>query len=86
MKVKSKFFEFNPENKPIEYNNKERFESKTNLTNKNPLILIKNEINHGFAEGNNIGIRFALKKLNPNYILLLNNDTVVDKNFLNVIS
>lgn len=46
------------------------------------LILIKNERNYGFAEGNNIGIRFALKFLNPEYILLLNNDTIVDKNFL----
>ena len=47
------------------------------------LILIKNDNNYGFAEGNNIGIRFALQKLNPDYILLLNNDAVVDPNFLN---
>jgi len=46
------------------------------------LILIKNEKNYGFAEGNNIGMRYALKALNPDYILLLNNDTVVDKGFL----
>ena len=46
------------------------------------MILIKNKKNYGFAEGNNIGIRFALKNLNPDYILLLNNDTVVDKDFL----
>lgn len=45
-------------------------------------ILIKNERNYGFAEGNNIGIRFALKFLNPDYVLLLNNDTIVDENFL----
>ena len=32
--------------------------------------------------GNNIGIRYALKSLNPTYILLLNNDTVVDSHFL----
>ena len=36
----------------------------------------------GFAEGNNIGIRYALNKLDPDYIMLLNNDTVVDKEFL----
>ncbi len=46
------------------------------------LILIKNDQNYGFAEGNNIGIRFALNKLNTDYILLLNNDTVTDKCFL----
>ena len=46
------------------------------------LILIKNDENAGFAEGNNIGIRYALNYLNSDYILLLNNDTVVDKEFL----
>ena len=46
------------------------------------LILIKNNENVGFAEGNNIGIKFALNNLNLDYIMLLNNDTVVDKKFL----
>ncbi|MGB9936893.1 MAG: glycosyltransferase family 2 protein [Methanobacterium sp.] len=46
------------------------------------VMFIRNHENYGFAEGNNIGIRFALKYLNPNYILLLNNDTAVDKYFL----
>lgn len=44
--------------------------------------MIKNDRNYGFAEGNNIGIRYALRVLIPDYILLLNNDTVVDKAFL----
>jgi len=52
------------------------------LPSNEKLILIKNENNYGFAEGNNIGIRYALKNLEPDYILLLNNDTIVDKNFL----
>ncbi len=46
------------------------------------MILIKNKDNYGFAGGNNVGIKFALSVLNPDYILLLNNDTVVDNNFL----
>jgi len=46
------------------------------------LRIIRNEKNYGFAEGNNIGMRYALKALNPNYILLLNNDTVVETDFL----
>jgi GT2 family glycosyltransferase len=46
------------------------------------LIIIKNEENFGFAEGNNIGIRFALKHLKPDYFLLLNNDTSVEREFL----
>ena len=32
------------------------------------LILIKNDENVGFAEGNNIGIRYALNYLNSDYI------------------
>jgi GT2 family glycosyltransferase len=46
------------------------------------LILIKNERNFGFAEGNNIGMRFALQSLRPDYVLLLNSDTLVDREFL----
>jgi GT2 family glycosyltransferase len=49
---------------------------------KNDLILIENDKNYGFAQGNNIGIEFVLKNLKADYILLLNNDTVVDENFL----
>jgi len=92
IKVKSRFFQYSPENKPIyvkEYTKKE-LESSTSVkeTIKAPasgknLFLIKNDDNYGFAEGNNIGIRFALNNLNPDYILLLNNDTVVDPYFLN---
>ncbi|WJI10168.1 glycosyltransferase family 2 protein [Methanobacterium sp. CWC-01] len=46
------------------------------------LILLKNAKNYGYAKGNNIGIRFTFMALNPEYILLLNNDTTVDRNFL----
>jgi len=52
------------------------------LTSSKNLIIIKNDENYGFAKGNNIGIRYALNNLNSQYILLLNNDTVVDKEFL----
>ncbi len=47
------------------------------------ITLIQNEINLGFAEGNNVGIKYALGNYDPDYILLLNNDTVVDSEFLN---
>lgn len=42
---------------------------------------IKNETNRGFSSGNNIGIRFSLERM-ADYVLLLNNDTVVEKDFL----
>lgn len=45
------------------------------------LIIIKNEGNLGFAEGNNVGIKYALNT-GYDYILLLNNDTVVGARFL----
>ncbi len=44
--------------------------------------VIENDRNYGFAEGNNIGMRQALETSNPKYILLLNNDTIVDPAFL----
>ncbi len=44
--------------------------------------IIENDKNYGFAEGNNIGMRYALER-GTDYIFLLNNDTVVDSMFLN---
>lgn len=88
IKVESEFFEYNTDNKPIEIEeySKEESESKFNKSSlshdRDHLILIKNDKNYGFAEGNNIGIRYALQNLNVDYMLLLNNDTVVDKDFL----
>ncbi len=93
IKVSSKFFRYNPKNKPIEvleYTKKEaeaggnpsKERQFSKLSSNKKLRLILNDENYGFAEGNNIGIRYVLKALKPQYILLLNNDTVVDKNFL----
>lgn len=41
------------------------------------VIVLENEKNLGYSEGNNVGIR-AAQSLSPGYIFLLNNDTVVD--------
>jgi len=46
------------------------------------VVIIRNESNRGFAEGNNIAVRYALRSLSPDYLLLLNNDTVVHPSFL----
>jgi GT2 family glycosyltransferase len=43
--------------------------------------LIRNEKNLGFPAGNNVGLRDALQR-NPDYFLLLNNDTLVAPDFL----
>ncbi len=88
LKVKSDFFEYKYDNKPLksfelEKDKIESIKSKNNNSNfKKNLFIMKNGRNYGFAEGNNIGIDFSLKVLKPDFILLLNNDIVVSKNFL----
>lgn len=49
---------------------------------RNYIHIIENDKNYGFAEGNNIGMRYALTNYNPDYLLLLNNDVSVDPDFL----
>ncbi len=46
--------------------------------------VIKNDRNLGFAAASNIGIKYALKK-KAEYVLLLNPDTIVEKNFLSTL-
>lgn len=45
------------------------------------ITVIQTGNNGGYAGGNNYGIKYALK-LNTKYILIINNDIIVDKNFL----
>lgn len=45
------------------------------------LVIIESDRNGGFAAGNNIGIHYALQQ-GYQYFLLLNNDTVVTRDFL----
>lgn len=58
-------------------NSVEQIKKKYNFVN-----MIRADRNLGFAGGNNLGIKIALEK-GVEYILLLNNDTVADKLFLN---
>lgn len=57
-------------------------ESVEKLDKKDNIKLIKNSKNYGFAGGNNIGIQFAFNELKSDYVLLLNNDTIVKSDFL----
>lgn len=71
-----------PNNKIILVDNGSTDGSEQILRERFPEIkLIQTGENLGFAEGNNIGIRYALNK-GADYILLLNNDTVVDRDFV----
>ncbi len=52
------------------------------IKNKFPQVkLIRNQNNLGFAGGNNVGIKYALKK-GFDHIMILNPDTRAEKNFL----
>lgn len=82
LKVDSDFFGYKAENKPLHIT--EYMEGETPSNIKNPdLIIIKNKQNYGFPGGNNVGIKFAQKHLGTDYLLLLNNDTIVHPDFLN---
>lgn len=65
--------------------NNESYEKLKKLTKKfNNCILLRSENNNGFASACNIGINYAIKN-NCDYVLLLNNDTIVDKDFLKIL-
>jgi hypothetical protein len=49
------------------------------------LTIIPCPRNYGFAGGNNIGMEYCLRVHIPDYLLLLNNDTVVDEGFLDAL-
>jgi len=51
---------------------------------KKRFVIIQSGLNGGYAYGNNIGIRFALKQ-GAEYVMVLNNDTIVDSGFLDVL-
>ena len=86
IKVNSRFFKYKEENKPIEvveFTKEEviKFKKIVNLPSNKKLILIKNSENLGFAGGNNVGIKFALKS-SCDFIFLINNDAVIELNIL----
>lgn len=91
IQVESPLFKYNPENKPlkvIEYSEDdvESLEIKDNhfqdIPSFNKLLILKNDKNHGFARANNQAIKLALNNFSSDYIFLLNNDTVLDKDAL----
>ncbi len=45
------------------------------------LVILENSENLGFAGGNNVGIEYSLKE-GADYVMVLNNDTIVDKKLL----
>jgi GT2 family glycosyltransferase len=90
--VETKFVKYRENNKPIkirEITNQQtrkaepvQYIVQSGDSSKPGLTLLKNDANYGFARGNNIAINYTLKAHNPDYIFLLNNDIVVDPDFL----
>ena len=60
---------------------KEEFDLKSSSLGNIPLVVIKNSKNLGFSGGNNVAIKYSLEH-KADYVLILNNDTYVDKDFL----
>lgn len=56
-------------------------DSETQVSDNNPFVLIQSDRNRGYAAGNNLGIRWAVRTGSP-YVLILNNDTIVKNDFL----
>lgn len=92
IRVESRFFEYDPYSKPVQWTEYDREtadlggkpeeESRLELLpSSGRVVLIQSGDNLGFAGGNNVGIRYALRK-NAEWVMLLNNDTVVDTEFL----
>ena len=85
--VESRLVAYRFQNKPLEvfvFSEKDYFnlpgivkEDLDLIPSDKRIIILKNNQNHGYAQGNNLAIEFALKHLDPDYILILNNDTVV---------
>ncbi len=77
-----KYYEYTK--KELENNTYFRIKRKIDkLSSNKKLFILKNEKNYGFAEGNNTAIKQILKEKSSKYVLVLNNDTVVHKFFLN---
>ena len=62
--------------------NKQDRDDLTSLAVYEKVNLVFSSVNSGFAGGNNIGIKKVLDTKRPDFFLLLNEDTVVEKDFL----
>ncbi|MCL2859205.1 MAG: glycosyltransferase family 2 protein [Oscillospiraceae bacterium] len=67
----------------IVVDNKSTDNSVEELKKIDEIILLESERNGGFAYGNNIGIKYAIDK-GAEYILLLNNDTIIELNCISL--
>lgn len=83
-KLKDLYYPFIPKPLPYVYYDLREIKLEDIKPNdqKNFIIFIQTEYNGGYAYGNNIAIKYALLNNDFDYIWILNNDTVVEKNSL----
>lgn len=56
---------------------------KDNYSNDNKIYVLLSQSNLGFAKGNNLGYHYAREKLNSDFIIVINNDIILEqKDFL----
>ncbi len=65
----------------IDNASKEKLELEENFLKNASLKIILNKKNLGFSGGQNLGIKYALEK-KADYVVVLNNDVLIDKNLL----
>ena len=91
--VESKFFDYDPSTKPVQWIEYDRETAEEGgipkkeaelerVASNQRILIIRIEENLGYAGGNNIGIKYVLAKEDSKYICILNNDTVVEPDFL----
>lgn len=74
-----------PVSKPIPFVEHDRADAEAGASGADcdaSLVLIQTGANLGFAGGNNVGLRYVLKRGDAEYIWLLNNDTVMGRDAL----
>jgi len=55
------------------------------LSNISNVKLIQSPYNLGFSQGNNLGIQWSLQNSDSNFFFILNNDTIVDNNTIELL-
>jgi len=70
----------------IEYNREQIetgiYEKGNGAKDGNQIVIIQSKRNYGFADGNNLGLQYILGQGDAEYVWLLNNDTVIEKDSL----
>ncbi|KFI47463.1 glycosyltransferase family 2 protein [Bifidobacterium boum] len=52
---------------------------KENYGHCNYIHFLHNDVNLGFSKGNNIGYKYALNNCSPDFVVIINNDTIIEQ-------